>query len=258
LQHPFPLQCITSTYKDGKIVSVAQAEMDNELEEMAKRASRVDIMVGMEALEQREYESKRNGMIQLLNPSDPRALNFANEQSMKTFSSKVAGTAYTVGGQESLGDTACRPMDNDINSQESDLFEGYENDSFVEDPFHDKDGGIIANMDLLKGNGPNMVAAKGAKGDNKDKVDMEDEDMADNEAPKISSPKKITWKATNFAEILPAPPAGQQEVIQNMLREWVETHGSDLLPPLLQNLARQVRVNVASHDLPHSTPGPTC
>ena len=64
-----------------------------------------------------------------------------------------------------------------------------------------------------------MVAAEGAKRDNKDKADMEDEDMADNEAPKISSPKKITQKVTNFAEIPLAPPAGQQEVIQNMLQE---------------------------------------
>jgi hypothetical protein len=101
-----------------------------------------------------------------------------------------------------------------------------------------------------------MVAAEGAKRDNKDKADMEDEDMADNKAPEISSPKKITRKATNFAEIPPAPPVGQQEVIQNMLQEWVETHGSDPLPPLLQNLARQVGVNVASNDPPHSTPGP--
>ncbi len=228
---------ITSIYKDGKIVSAAQAEMDNKLEEMAKRASWVDITVGMETSERREYESKHNGMIQLLNPSNPRALNFANEQSMKTFSSKASGTAYTVGGQESLGDTAYRPIDDDIDSQESDLFEGYENNGFVEDPFYDKDEGIIANMDLLKGNRPNMVAAEGAKGDHKDKGDMEDEDMADNKAPKFSSPEKITRKATNFAEILPVPPAGQQEVIQNMLQEWVETHGSDPLPPLLQNLA---------------------
>jgi hypothetical protein len=249
---------ITLTYEDRKIVSAAQAEMDNELEEMAKRASWVDIMVGMEASEQREYESEHNGTIQLLNPSNPRALSFANERSVKTFSSKAAGTAYTVGGQESLGDTAYRPMDDDINSQELDLCEGYENDGFVEDPFHNKDGGIIANMDLLKENGPNMVAAEGAKGDDKDKADMEDEDMADDEAPKISSPEKITRKATNFAEIPPAPSARQQEVIQNMLREWVETHGSDPLPPLLQNLARQVGVEVASNDPPHSTPGPTC
>ena len=73
--------------------------MDDELEEMAKHASWVDIMVGMKALERWEYESERNGTIQLLNPSNPRALNFANEQSMKTFSSKASGTAYTVGGQ---------------------------------------------------------------------------------------------------------------------------------------------------------------
>ncbi len=145
-----------------------------------------------------------------------------------------------------------------MDSQELDLFEGYKNDGFVEDPFHNKDCGIIANMDLLKGNRSNMVAAEGAKGDNKDKADMEDEDMADDEALKISSPEKITRKATNFAEIPPAPPAGQQEVIQNMLREWVETHSSDPLPPLLQNLACRDGVDVASDDPPHSTPGPTC
>ncbi len=80
-------------------MSAAHAEMDDELEEMAKHTSWMDTTVGMEALEQQEYESKRNGTIQLLNPSNPRALNFANEQSVKRFSSKAAGTAYTVGGQ---------------------------------------------------------------------------------------------------------------------------------------------------------------
>ncbi len=87
--------------------------------------------------------------INLLDPSDLRALNFADDQSVKTFSSKAAGTAYTVGVQESLGDTEFMPASNDINSQESDLFGGYENDGFIEDPFHVEDGGIIANVDLL-------------------------------------------------------------------------------------------------------------
>jgi len=55
-------------------------------------------------------------------------------------------------------------MDNDIDSQEFDLFKGYENDGFVEDPFHDKDGGIIANMDLLKGMDPTWWQPRGLKG----------------------------------------------------------------------------------------------
>jgi hypothetical protein len=118
-------------------MSAAQAELDNKLEEMQKRASWVDIMVGMEASERREYKTECSGTIKLLDPSDPRALNFANEQSVKTFLSKAAGTAYTVGVQESLGDTKFMPADDDIDSQESDLFGGYENDGFIEDPFHD-------------------------------------------------------------------------------------------------------------------------
>ena len=44
-------EAITLSYKDGKIVSAAQAEMDDKLEEMAKHASWVDITVGMEASE---------------------------------------------------------------------------------------------------------------------------------------------------------------------------------------------------------------
>ncbi len=88
---------ISVTFKDGKVVSAAQAELDDKMEEMQKRASWVDIMVGMEALERREYTTKCSGTINLLDPSDLRALNFADEQSVKTFSSKAAGTTYTVG-----------------------------------------------------------------------------------------------------------------------------------------------------------------
>ncbi len=182
---------ISSTFKDGKVVSVAQADLDNELEEMQKQASWVDIMVGMEASEQREYETERSGTIKLLNPSDPRALNFANKQSVKTFSSKAAGTAYTVGVQESLGDTKFMPADDDIDSQESDLFGGYKNDGFIEDPFHNKDGGIIVNMDLLKGDGPDNTVDAAEAGDDKDMDDMGDDGKPGKGAASISSPKKI-------------------------------------------------------------------
>ncbi len=88
---------ISSTFKDGKVASAVQAELDDKLEEMQKRASWVDITVGMEASERREYKTERSGTIKPLNPSDPRALNFANKQSVKTFLSKATGTAYTVG-----------------------------------------------------------------------------------------------------------------------------------------------------------------
>ncbi len=148
---------ISATFKNGKVMSAAQAKLDDKVEEMQKRASWVDITVGMEALEQREYKTKLSSRTNLLGPSNPRALNFADDQSIKTFLSKATGTAYTIGVQESLGDTKFMPADNEIDSQESDLFGGYENNGFIEDPFHDEDGGIIANMDLLKRMGPRTL-----------------------------------------------------------------------------------------------------
>ncbi len=235
---------IFATFKDDKVVSVAQAELDDKLEEMQKRASWVDITVGMEASEQWEYKTERSGTINLLDPSDPRALNFADKQSVKTFSSKAAGTAYTVGVQESLGDTEFMPASDDIDSQESDLFGGYENEGFVEDPFHGKDSGIIANMDLLRGDSPDNMADDEAEArDTEEMVDGQDDGNLGKAAATISSLKKITHKATNFDDIPNEPSAGQQEVIHTMLREWVETHGTkEPLPPVLCSLANRIGV----------------
>ncbi len=42
---------ISATFKNGKAMSAAQAELDDEVEEMQNRASWVDITVGMEASE---------------------------------------------------------------------------------------------------------------------------------------------------------------------------------------------------------------
>ncbi len=136
---------------------------------------------------------------------------------MKRFSSKATGTAYTVGVQESLGDTKFMPADDDIDSQESDLFGGYKNDGFVEDPFHNKDGGIIANMDLLKGEGPDNMVDAAEAGDDKDMDDVGDDGKPGKGAASISSPEKINRKATNFDEIPNEPSVGQQEVIHTML-----------------------------------------
>jgi hypothetical protein len=162
---------------------------------------------------------------------------------VKTFSSKAAGTAYTVGVQESLGDTEFMPASNDIDSQESDLFGGYENNGFVKDPFHDEDGGIIANMDLLRGDGPNNMADAAEARDTEEMVDGQDDGNLGKGAATISLPKKITRKATKFDDIPNEPSAGQQEVIHTMLQEWVETHGTkEPLPPVLCSLVNRIGV----------------
>ncbi len=71
--------------KDRKGVLAAQAEMDDELDKMCKWASWVDITMGMETLEKIEHRNGLHGPTQLLDPSNPLALNFADEQSVKTF-----------------------------------------------------------------------------------------------------------------------------------------------------------------------------
>jgi hypothetical protein len=44
--------------KNGKVVLAAQAEMEDELDEMCKRASWVDITMEIETLERIKYENK--------------------------------------------------------------------------------------------------------------------------------------------------------------------------------------------------------
>jgi hypothetical protein len=192
----------------------------------------------MEALKRREYETELSGRTNLLGPSNPSALSFADDQSIKAFLSKAAGTTYTILVQESIGDTKFMPADDEIDSQESDLFRGYENDGFIEDPFHDEDGGIIANMDLLKTDGPKNASDATTAMATREMADKEDDAKLSEGAMKILSPGKINRKVMNFDEIPKKPSAGQHEVIHNMLREWVETHNTkEPLPPVLRSLA---------------------
>jgi hypothetical protein len=89
---------INTTMKDGRVVLAAQAELDNDMEDMMKRACWVDIKKSMEMSEWVEYEHKARGQAHLLNPSNPEALNFLDKkQSMKSLNTQVTGsTAYTT------------------------------------------------------------------------------------------------------------------------------------------------------------------
>ena len=241
----------TSTYKDGKVVSAAQAEMDDELEEMQRRARWVDITVGMEASERKEYDTERTAL--RLDPSDPRAVNFDDEQSLKTFTSQAAGTTYTIAQLESLGETAYVPPDDEVDSQESDLFYLDDDGGFVEDPFHDDEGGVIANIEVV-GREASKTAEKTA-GEEADKDNMEEDSEPGMADPTISSPGKINRTKTDFTNIPNDPLEGQREIIQNMLREWVEARGCEAFPSSLQLLAD--RIGVALPGGQTDTPTPT-
>jgi hypothetical protein len=80
------------------------------------------------------------------------------------------------------------PPYNDVDSQESDLFVLEDVDGFVEDPFHDKEGGVIANMDAVGRKAP--TTAKETAGEEVDKDNMDEDSDPGGADPTISSPEK--------------------------------------------------------------------
>jgi hypothetical protein len=138
--------------KDGRVVLVGQAELDDDMEDMMKRACWVDIRKGMEMSEPVEYEHEARGQAHLLNPSNPEALNFLDEQSMKSLNTQVTGgTTYTTAFSTFLGDTAYTPGNKVIYSQEFDIFDI--DDDSSDDNTIDMivDGGIITNLQYVSG-----------------------------------------------------------------------------------------------------------
>ena len=100
---------------------------------------------------------------------------------------------------------------NEIDSQESNLFEPLNSNNFVKDPFGNADGDIITNLTFIT----NAVAQ-----DNEN-----NEEMAEKEDNIVGllSPGKIIRNATVFADIPPEPSEGRQELIHGMLRKWANT-----------------------------------
>jgi hypothetical protein len=69
---------INATMKDGKVVSATQAKFDDELDDMMRKATWVDITKRMELSKCVEYEQESCGRTLMLDPSNPEALNFAD------------------------------------------------------------------------------------------------------------------------------------------------------------------------------------
>jgi hypothetical protein len=133
--------------KDGRVFLAVQAELNNDMEDMTKRACWVDITKGMKMSERVEYEHEARDQAHLLNPSNPEAPNFLDEQSMKPLNTQViGGMTYTTTFSTSLGDTAYMPGNEDIDSQDSDIFDADDNSSNDDTIEMIVDGGIITNL----------------------------------------------------------------------------------------------------------------
>ncbi len=172
------------------MVSATQAKFDNELEDMMRKALWVDITKGIELSEQVEYKQEARGhAATLLDPSNPDALNFAYKQFVKSLNTAATGgLLYTTDFLVLLGKTAYMPMEDYINSQESDIVERESDESKTEE--EPKDVGVITNLtDITQfstGKGKayiNDIAVDDK--DNEDKVEVADNDIDMLQSPKV-------------------------------------------------------------------------
>ncbi len=228
-----------------------QAELDDNMEDTMKHACWVNITKGMEMSERLQYEYKARGQAHLLDPNNPEALNFSDEQSMKSLNTQVTGgTTYTAAFSASLGDTVYMPGNEDIDSQESDLFDADE-DSSINEPFDTiMEGGIITNLQYVS-----RSTLTGEEPWEKHIDDSQEKDIVNNaEAINsnndvvVRSPAKVTRKATTSLGIPHVALQGQRDLVKGLIRDWVEKGGSEELPLNLVALAEYVGIEVTPVD----------
>ena len=147
---------INATMKDCKVVSATQAEFNDELDNIMRKATWVDITKGMELSERVEYKQESCGRAFMLDPNNPEVLNFADKQSVKLLNTAVTGgLVYTMAFLVSLGEMAYMPTEDDIDSLETNVFEQDIVDS-GEEEIGNK--GVITNLvditQLSQGKGP--------------------------------------------------------------------------------------------------------
>ncbi len=243
---------LQATFKDGKVVSAAQAEMQDKLEDAKRNAPWVDITQGMELSERLEHELELRGRMQLLDPSHPEALNFNEEQSFKSLG--MAGTnasLYTSTQSISLGTTAFEPRDDDkVDSQESSIFGGSDSSKAEDNLEDDTEGVFIENMvafSLRLSNNPPPPDGHKNSGDAKPYNAESGQDGL------VHSPGKVTRMAS-ISSGFSAGVASDHRDIKEMIREWIDGHGSNNIPAQMANLARCAHANINMLINPLPTP----
>ena len=243
---------LQATFKDGRVVSAAEAEMQDELEDAKRNAPWVDITQGMELSEKLEHDLELRGRTQLLDPSHPEALNFNEEQSFKSLG--TAGTnasLYTSTHSVSLGGTAFEPRDDgEVDSQESSIFGGSDS-SRAEDTLEDDTEGVfIENMgavNLAPSNNPTSTESH----DNSDAAPDDEETGQDGI---LHSPGKVTRMASISSGLSTGVASGHRREIEEMIREWIDGHGSSDIPARMADLARRAQVDIDRLINPNPTP----
>jgi hypothetical protein len=176
---------------------------------------------------------------------------------MKLLNTQVTGgMAYTAAFSASLSDTAYMPGNEDIDSQESDLFDANE-DSSINEPFDMiMEGGIITNLQYIS-----RSTLVGEEPWEKHIDDSQEKDVVNNaeainsnDKVVVRSPAKVTRKATTSLEIPQEASQGQRNLVKGLIRDWVKKRGSEELPLNLVALAEHVGIEVT----PADSISPTC
>ncbi len=126
------------------------------------------------------------------------------------------------------------PMEDDINSQESDIFERESNESkTAEEP---KYVGVITNLtDIAQfSTGKRKAYIDGMAVDNKDNEDKVE--VVDNNIDMLQSPK-VTCMATTCSGFLKEMSNDQKILVARMVNKWTTTHGEEVVLTSLTALA---------------------
>jgi hypothetical protein len=220
--------------KDSKVVSATQAEFNNKMDNMMRKATWVDITKSMELSECVEYKQEARGWSFMLDPSNPEALNFADEQSVKSINTAVTGgLVYMTAFSVSLGGTAYMPMEDKVDSQETDLFEQDDDESNAEEL---DDGGVITNLTNITQLSGKRVHQQSDEMAVDDKDEDDEVQVVDNDVEMLQSPKKVTCTVMAHSGIPKEMTENQKAAITSMVEEWMADHKGKLLPPQLATL----------------------
>ncbi len=224
----------------------AQAEVQDELEDAKRNAPWVDITQGMETSERLEHELEQRGQVTLLDPSNPEALNFNEEQSFKLFG--TAGTnasMYTSAQSVSLGGTAFESQDeDDIDSQESTIFDHSDTSRADEDIKDDTEGVFIVNMGAA---GLGLASAPPPMDSQEDSADnMEGERTEPGPSDQVYSSAKVTRMASIRSSFLTETLGSHCKDIEEMIQQWINENGNHAIPSHLADLAARAQVKMST------------
>ena len=212
--------------------------------------------------EKLEHELELRGRAPLLDPSNPEALNFNEEQSFKSFG--TAGTnasMYTSNQSVSLGGMAFEPQDDDhIDSHELSIFGGSDISQADENMDDDTEGAFIENTGAFGLGSTNLPPPTERHEDSG--IDMEPEREQSGQpyvnmeldrmlpGNLIHSPAKVTRTDSLRSGITTAIPVSQRKEIEAMLQQWVDANGSNNIPAHLADLAERAQVAMSTFTMP--------